>query len=195
MAVNARPDAPIIRRPRPADALDLAQATFLAGERIEISAVAAQLGLSQGTIYRWFGTREHLIEEVVDAVSRDFIAATMAEAEGEGDEHVLDFIRRFMDVTVTAEPVRAFVEREPQLALRVLLGEGGVVRRTLRQTLAEVIAESRSPQGAKALEDEIDILVEVGVSLVWATYAIGDRPQVDHAIHVMRLIFAAHATP
>ncbi len=208
MAVNTSPDAstqepapaqrtraPVIRRPRPADAIDLAQATFLAGERVEISAIAAQLDLSQGTIYRWFGSREHLIEQVLDAVSRDFIAATKAEAEGEGDERVLDFIRRFMEVTVTVEPVRAFVEREPQLALRVLLGEGGVVRRTLRETLAEIIAETRPPQAARALDDELDVLVEVGVALEWATFAIGDRPQIDHAIHIMRVILAAHATP
>ncbi len=206
MAVNASRDAsaqepappsstpaPVIRRPRPTDAIDLAQATFLAGARIEISAVAAQLAVSQGTIYRWFGTREHLIEQVVDAVSRDFIATTRAEAEGEGDERVLDFIRRFMEATVTVEHVRAFVAREPQLALRVLLGENGVVRRTLRETLTEVIAETRSPQAAKALEDEVDVLVEVGVALEWATFAIGDRPQIDHAIHIMRVILAAHA--
>jgi len=207
MAVNTSPDAstqepapapsgpaPVIRRPKPADAIDLAQATFLAGDRIEISAVAAQLGLSQGTIYRWFGSREHLIEQVVDAVSRDFIAATKTEAEGEGDARVLDFVRRFMEVTVAVEPVRAFVEREPHLALRILLGEGGVVRRTLRETLAEIIAETRLPESARALDDELDVLVEVGVALVWATFAIGDRPQIDHAIHIMRVILAAHAT-
>jgi len=186
--------APIIRRPRPADAVDLAQAAFLAGERVEMATTAAQLDIAEATIYRWFGSRERLIEQVIDGIAREFIAATKARSQGEGDERVLNFARQFMEITVTLEPVRAFVEREPQLALRVLLGEAGVVRSTLRQALAEVIGETRPPEDAEALEAELDVLVEVGVALEWATFAIGDEPQIDHAIHIMRVLLAAHAT-
>ena len=191
-AGRERSVAPVIRRPRRGDGLELARAAFLAGERVEMAAIAAQLDISQATIYRWFGSRERLLEQVIDAIAREFIAATRAETRGEGDERVLDFVRRFMEVTVTLEPVRAFVAREPQLALRLLLGEAGVVRRTLREALADVIAESRPAEQARALDDELDVLVEVGVALEWATFAIGDRPQIDHAIHIMRVMLAAH---
>jgi len=189
--IGAAKPAPIIRRPKPLDALDLAQTTFLAGERLEMGTIAAQLDISQATIYRWFGSRERLIEQVIDRIAREFLEATKAEAQGEGDAYVLDFVRRFMEVTVTLEPVRAFVEREPQLALRVLLGEAGVVRRTLRKALAEVIAETRSGAEARALDDDLDVLVAVSVALEWATLSIGDKPQIDHAIRIMRVMLAA----
>jgi len=184
---------PVIRRPRPADALGLAEQTFLAGERIEMGAIAALLDVSQATIYRWFGSREQLIEQVIDQIAREFLAVTKAQAEGGGDERVLDFVRRMMEATVTLEPIRAFVEREPQLALRLLLGEAGLVRRTLRLALAEIVAETRSAERAEALEGELDLLVGVGVALEWATFAIGDEPQIDHAIHIMRVMLAAHS--
>jgi AcrR family transcriptional regulator len=184
--------APVIRRPRPSDGLDLARATFLAGERVEMGVIATQLDISQATVYRWFGSRERLIEQVLDAIAREFLAAAKDEAEGDGDERVLDFARRLMYVTVTLEPVRAFVEREPQLALRLMLGEKGAIRDTLREALAEVVAETRPPAAAVALDEELDVLVEVAVALEWATFAIGDEPQIDHAIHIMRLILAAH---
>lgn len=182
----------IIRRPRPEHGLELAQATFLAGERVEMGTLATQLDVSQATVYRWFGSRERLIEQVIDRIAREFIAASKAEAAGKGDERVLDFARKFMEITVTLEPVRAFVAREPQLALRLLLGDAGVVRATLRETLGEIIAETRTPDEAKALEREIDVLVEVGVALEWATFAIGDEPKIDHAIHIMSTILASY---
>ena len=192
-AQPARPRAPVIRRPRPADGMDLARVTFLAGERVEMATIASRLDVSQATVYRWFGSRERLIERVLDEIAREFLAAARAQARGDGDERVLDYARRLMTVTVTLEPVRAFVEREPQLSLRLLLGEKGVIRRTLREALAEVVAETRSAAAARALDDELDVLVEVAVALEWATFAIGDEPQIDHAMHIMRLILASHA--
>lgn len=186
---------PVIRRPRPRDALERAQMTFLAGERVEMGAIASELDISQATIYRWFGSRERLIEQVIDRIAQQFIASTKDEARGEGDARVLDFIRRFMDATVSLEPLRAFVQREPQLALRLILGEGGVVRRTLRGAVEDAIAETRSPEEAAALEGDLDVIVEVGVALEWATFAIGDQPQIDHAIHIMRVLLAAGRSP
>src|SRR5689334_23457734 len=63
-AASARP------RGRPAaasrnDVLKLATRRYLHGERIDVQAIAAELGLGRATIYRWFGTREELIGEVL----------------------------------------------------------------------------------------------------------------------------------
>ena len=103
--------------------------------------IAAQLDVSEGTMYRWFGTREQLVERVLDQLAHEFFAITKAQARGTGDERVLDHVRRFMEATLAIKPIRTLVEREPRLALRVLLGEQGVLRHTLKQSLAEVIAE------------------------------------------------------
>jgi len=186
--------APVIRRPRPEHGLELAQAIFLAGERVEMGALAARLDISQATIYRWFGSREQLLEQVLDRIARETLQATRSLNRGEGDARVLDFVRRVMEVTVSLEPLRAFVRREPQLALRLLLGEAGVVRRTLRDALAEIVAETRSREEALALQEDLDVLVEVGVALEWATFAIGDTPQIDHAIRIMGVMLRAHRT-
>jgi len=184
-------EAPVIRRPRPADGLELAYDTFLAGKRVEMGTIAAQLDVSQTTIYRWYGSREHLIEQALERLARELLAEASAQARGEGDDRVLDFSRRLMQATFTLEPVRAFVQREPQLALRLLLGESGVVRRTVTDALAEALAEARSPALARALHDELDLCVAVASSLQWATFAIGDRPRFDDVIHMMRVMLAA----
>jgi AcrR family transcriptional regulator len=185
---------PIFRRPTPEDALDLARTAFLEGSRVEIGVLAAQLSISRVTLYRWFGTRDHLIEQVLVQLAGGFVAAGKAEAKGDGDERILDFIRQIMEATVSSEPLRSFVEREPQLALRLLIGGRGPVHDTIVQALSEVIAETHSAQHATALEHNVDVVVRVGTALQWGTLAIGEEPRTEEAVDILRvLLTAGHA--
>ena len=58
------------RRGRPAtaspdDVLALVTKLYLDGQRVDVTVVAARLGLGRATIYRWFGSREALLGEVI----------------------------------------------------------------------------------------------------------------------------------
>jgi AcrR family transcriptional regulator len=182
---------PIFRRAEPQDALQVAKASFLRGERVDMGTLAAQLATSRSTLYRWFGSREHLLEQVLVELASEFSAAARAAAEGVGDERVLDFARRIMGATVRFEPVRTFVAHEPQLALRLLIGERGAVHRSIVTAMLEVVAEAHSQQEANALEHHVDVIVQVATALQWATLAIGDEPQTERAVDILRVILAA----
>jgi AcrR family transcriptional regulator len=186
----AAPPAPVFRRAKAQDALDVAYATFLEEERVDMGTLAEQLAVSRATLYRWFGSRDQLLDQVLGRLSDGFVTSARDGAGGEGDERVLDFARRIMVTTVNLAPVRSFVAREPQLALRLLIGEHGAVHRSLARALYEVIAETHSPAEAKALEPAIDVVVQVGTSLQWATLAIGEDPQIDRAVGVIGALLA-----
>jgi AcrR family transcriptional regulator len=190
--VDAEARIPIIRRPKPQDALDLAQATFLSGVRVEMGTLATQLGISQPTLYRWFGTREQLLERVLEAVTDEFLAAAIAEAEGEGNERVLDFVRRMMSATAAFQPALTFVAREPQLALRLVLAETGSVHRSLARALGTVIDKTRPQDQAQALGDKVDLAIRVCTGLQWASIAVGDDPQVEGAVEIVRALLTTH---
>ena len=53
------------RRPTPLDAFKLARRRFLAAERIDMSALADELQINRVTLYRWVGSRERLLVEVL----------------------------------------------------------------------------------------------------------------------------------
>ncbi len=195
MHVNEGERTPIIRRPEPQDALDLAQATFLSGVRVEMGTIAAQLGISQPTLYRWFGTREQLLDRVFERVTDEFVAVAIAEAEGDGDERVLDFVRQLMTATAAFAPALSFIEREPQLALRLVLAEAGAVHRSLTRALRAVIGETRPAEEALALEGQVDLMIQVGTGLQWAAIAVGDDPQVEGAVEVVRALLACGGRP
>jgi AcrR family transcriptional regulator len=189
--VGAAQPTPIFRRAKPQDALDVAQATFLAGDRVDVGILATQLAVSRATVYRWFGTREQLLEQVLAQLAGRFSAAAGAEAQGEGDERVIDFARRIMYATARFEPVRTFITREPQLALRLLIGQHGAVHRVIARALLDVIGETSSQREAKSLETHIDGVVRVATALQWAAIAIGEEAEVEDAVEIVRMMLDA----
>jgi AcrR family transcriptional regulator len=195
-ATRTAEQTPIFRRPTPEDALEFARTAFLNEERVEIGVLAAQLSVSRVTVYRWFGTRDQLIEQVLVQLAGTFVAEGRAQAAGDGDERILDFARHIMDATVRSHPLRSFVEREPQLALRLLIGPRGAVHDSIVAAFREVVAETHSPEHAAALEHNIDVVVRAGTSLQWATLAIGEEPQTEEAVDILRtLLLASPAAP
>ena len=71
----ARAAEPIFRRPTAEDALALARDQFLAGERVEMGALAEQLGINRTTLYRWVGEREQLMGTLFSALIDEWLAA------------------------------------------------------------------------------------------------------------------------
>ncbi len=46
-------------------------------------------------------------------------------------------------------------------------------------------------QPASALEHNIDVIVRVGTALQWATLAIGQEPQTEEAVDILRVLLSA----
>ena len=105
------------RRGRPAaasreDVLAAASRRYLRGERVDVQSIAAELGVGRTTIYRWFGTREELIGEVLPQVTKPLLEQARAEARGRGAHKLVDTFDRFNRSLVAAPALRQFVERE-----------------------------------------------------------------------------------
>lgn len=103
---------------------------FLAGERIDLRAIASELGLGRVSLYRWFGNREGLLEALMlDGFQREFDRA-VTSSRGRGGERVLDVFDALMRAYEAAEPMHAFVAREPILARRLMTSPDGAFHRS-----------------------------------------------------------------
>jgi len=121
------------RRGRPAaasreDVLHLALNRYLHGERVDVQAIAAELGLGRTTIYRWFGSREGLIDETVARAAEPLFDEARAGAKGRGGDALLDTFDRINRALAAAPALRTFLELERD-ALRMLTSSGGVIHR------------------------------------------------------------------
>lgn len=184
-------EQPAFRRARPEDAVDQAMATFLAGARVDMQTLAARLGISPATLYRWFASRAGLLESVFERLAEQFAAQARADARGEGDERVCDYARCMMTAAASFEPMRTFVTREPQLGLRLLLGREGAVHRVVTARTAELIADTRAPGAGSPDEDHVHLIVQVATALEWATFTVGDEPEIESAVEIIRMILEA----
>src|SRR3989475_11318942 len=111
----ATPTVP--RRGRPAaasrdDVLDAALDRYLRGRRVDVQAIAAELGLGRATIYRWFGSREGLIGEVLFQAAEPLLVEARARSKGRGGPALLDTFDRFNRSLADAPALRRFVEAE-----------------------------------------------------------------------------------
>src|SRR5256885_14639524 len=68
------------------DVLDAVMHCYLRGRRIDVQEIAAELGLGRTTVYRWFGSREKLIGEVVAKAGEPALRAAREQAHGTGGQ-------------------------------------------------------------------------------------------------------------
>lgn len=162
----------------PQDALELATATHLAGQRVDMGGLARELGVGRATLYRWFGSREELLEQMLLARAGTFIDFARRQARGEGDERLVEVIQVMVRAAAEARPVRWLIEREPTLALRILAGERGRLHGLLVEESMRDLAQTRGEAQAELLRDRVDATIQLTTALLWVAIAIGEEPPV-----------------
>jgi AcrR family transcriptional regulator len=137
---------PVKRRGRPAaasreDVLGAAMHRYLRGHRVDVQAIAAELGLGRATVYRWFGSREGLIGEVLARAADPLLDAAREGARGRGGEALLDTFDRFNRSLADAPALLRFVEQERDAAVRIITAGDGYVQPHIVARVREVIEE------------------------------------------------------
>lgn len=146
--MSALETAPTRRGRRPAasreDVLGAALYRYLRGQRIDVLAIATELGLGRTTIYRWFGSREGLVGETVARAAEPLFDEARASAGGRGGEALLDTFDRINRGLAEAPALRSFLELERD-AMRILTSSGGIVQpRAVAKIQSFIEAEASS---------------------------------------------------
>jgi AcrR family transcriptional regulator len=146
MRASSTTQAPRRGRPPAAsreDVLAAALHAYLHGERVDVQAIAGKLGLGRTTIYRWFGSREGLVGEVVVRAAEPLFDGARADARGRGGVALLDTFDRINRGLAEAPALRSFLANERD-ALRILTSSGGSVQpRTVAKIQGYIEEEMR----------------------------------------------------
>jgi AcrR family transcriptional regulator len=124
--------APVKRGRPPAasreDVVRLARAQYLHGQRVDLTVIARRLGLGRATIYRWFGSREALLGEILSSELERLVAAERRRVRRRGAAGLLEVLDRINRVLAGSDALRALLEQERDAALRMLTSSGGPVQ-------------------------------------------------------------------
>jgi AcrR family transcriptional regulator len=175
----------------PADALHAARRHFLRGERLDMNELAQELGIGRATLYRWVGSRDQLLGEVIWSLAEPALAQARAEAKGRGAAWVLAVYRRFGDLIVQFEPLRRFVKSEPECALRVMTSKASPQQRRVVDTFRDVLVEAQERKGLRLRLDPETLafaMVRIGESFLWTDLITGEAPDLTKAHEVAGML-------
>ncbi len=101
---------------------------YLSGQRVDVTVVARELGVGRATIYRWFGSREALLGEVVANELELLIAAKREQVTRRGAIGLLEVFDRINRGLAKSPALRRLLEQERNVAMRLLTGSDGIVQ-------------------------------------------------------------------
>jgi AcrR family transcriptional regulator len=182
----------------PAAAFLAARRMYLKGQRIDMLALAAELGVSRATLYRWTGHRERLLADILWSLSDEVFEQARADhPRHTGVERLLAVYRQHVGVLVEAQPLHTFLRHETHAALRILTSrEGGVHSRTVEK-LAELYREEQE-SGAFTPRTDVGTLayavVRVTEGFIYSDVIVGGaevitvEPEIERAAQIVALL-------
>jgi AcrR family transcriptional regulator len=181
-------------RPTGLDAFLRARKRFLAAERIDMSALAADLGVSRVTLYRWVGSRDRLLVEVIWSLARRTLENIEAEADDAGPERIVRVVTRFLEDVIANPGMQRWLAEEGESAMRLLTrGESGFQPRLI-DAMHDLLTE-QADAGALALPVDLRevayVIVRLIESYTYLDLITGEEPDARRAEPILRLLLRA----
>jgi AcrR family transcriptional regulator len=178
-------------RPTALDALREAQRVFQAGQRVDMQSLARTLGVDRATLYRWVGSREQLLAEVLWNMMSRTVQHMRQSAVAEPGPVAADIVTGAARAAMTNPGMQRFLEREGELALKLLTTTASEFQQRLIQLIADVVDTDRrnghlhSPIPAA---DLAYVLVRIMESYVYLSLFTGDEPDAARASSVIHAL-------
>jgi AcrR family transcriptional regulator len=158
-------------------------------QRLDMRALAAQLGVGRATLYRWVGSRDALLGEVFWWRARRSHARAAAASGGlTGRARILTSLQAFLTSAQSDTALHRFLATEPEVALRVLTSQAARVQAGSIAVIERLLGEEAD---AGRLDLAIDrstlayVIVRICESFLYADVIAGREGDIDQAIAVV----------
>jgi AcrR family transcriptional regulator len=178
-------------RPGPLDAMRAAQRMFLAGERVDMGVLAGTLGVDRATLYRWVGSRDQLLAELLwDLVDRTVADLRAPPVDG-SPPAAAEVVTGAARAVIACAGMQRFLDREGALALKLLTTTASAFQQRLVALLAEVVDTDRRQgrlHSAVPADDLPYVLVRIVESYVYLSLITGEEPDAERASRVIHAL-------
>ena len=181
-------------RPGRDDLLRLARKAMLSGERVDMQVLAATLGVNRVTLYRWVGSREQLMVEVLWFLTERRMALLWTELQDLPGPRVPELMSRWTRDTVETPGLRRFLHGESEAAMRLLtLASGGFQPRLLalvHQHIEDDVSSGRV-RTPLPLDELAYAVVRVTESYIYLPVITGDKVDPEMLKRVLGVLVGA----
>ena len=183
-------------RPTAADALALARRRFLAPDRIDMSALADELGVNRVTLYRWFGSRDQFLVELIWGLAERTLERVDAAVPERGAERVVRVVVGFLDAVITNRGMQRWLGEEGEHAMRLLTRHETDFQPRLIDAVAALLGEEAD---AGRLDLPVDlrelafVIVRLIESYTYLDLITGERPDARRAEPILRMLLRLDA--
>lgn len=182
----------------PMSAFHLARRYWMEGRKLNLSALAAELGVSRATLMRWVGNRELLMGEILWSMVRTTMSTIAEHARKRhgltGVEYLAYVYHNFGRALVAFPALRRFLDQDPRFAMQVLTSaSSGLSDRTV-SLWEEMIREELD---AGRINPQMDIhslasfSIRIGESAIYSNLICGHPPELKSAETALRLLLTA----
>lgn len=173
----------------PDEIFQAALATYQSRRRLDMRALAAELGMGRSTLYRKCGSRDRLLGEVIWYVTRRAMARALVGAQSRtGYERVMTVVERFLRYVHGDEALHRFLDAEPEAALRVLTSRDGFIQQGIRDALERLLADEAEAGRLRLALDPATlayVIVRIGEGFLYADVIADNEPDVEMALTVI----------
>ena len=177
-------------KPTPISVFELAHQKWVEGKTINLSEIAVELGIGRATVFRWVGSRDALLEEILWARYLYVFKDARKNAPGQGIEYVAEVFRRIMQAILDSEALQRFIKEDPHYALRLLAASRELQAR--RHKVCQRMLEEQTARGYLKPRLDIDslanIINRITESFTYSHPLVGRKPAVDQAVTAIRML-------
>ena len=176
---------------QPMDLHSLARQWFLGARRIELQKLAVELGISRATAYRWAGSAEQLVADVLASLVDDTFTRIAEQTTSNGSDRVLEVLEKGMRYTHGFQPIKRFLQNNAYQGLKTLTTHQGPVQGRIIANLEELLNEEveaghlRLTVAPSVMAFALTRIVE---SFLYADLISGDEPDIDNGVKILQLM-------
>ena len=169
----------------------------MAGRRIDMRELAAEIGVNRATLFRWVGSRDDLLAEILWSLAEPTLALALDGARGRGGQRIVQTMDRFAVMVDSADYFREFLRREPERALGILTTRASVVQQRFVAAVETILREeiTHAPLRLPLPPHDLSyLIVRIVESFLYADIITGQQLDIARAQQGLTALLGAPGT-
>ncbi len=161
-----------------------------------MSALAEEIGVNRVTLYRWFGSRDQFLVEVVWSLARRTLDLVEVEVGQRGAARIVGVVTRFLEAVIANAGMQRWLREEGEHAMRLLTRHETGFQPRLIDAIHRLLDQEADADGLDLpvdLRELAYVVVRLIESYTYLDLITGEQPDAARAEPILRMLLRVDA--